>query len=496
MGIFDGYQFGDSPQGGLIDRLFAQLGVQNQYQPSQGFAPNPMDAQAAIPQQQNAPIAVGDYMMPRIGGGFPGYPAHDPATGATVQPNQPSPLDNAQWPYGPNGAPSQANAMQPRPSMLLDSVPHGRMAVRQAMQQPMAPQQPQQPMQQQNALPAAVQPYAQPQGGFGGAARGFVANAQNGPLGMLMGGIGGAMGMQDPAQEQANRTAAATYRELVPILGEHKATLAILNPTLGQKMVETALAGKQYTFATTPDGTVIRQDAHAGTAEPVYQAGLKPTFGVIGEEDGKKTYGWTDPSKRTVTPYKAEGADDEDRKTVNGPDGKPIPIPPGVDRKTFVNEVSRANAKAAAGELTEAQAKSTIYASKMELAEKNLKGLDDQYTSTLGAGGYMRGTEYVPGGNTLQSQNYQKYKQARDNYITALLRQESGAAIGTSEFNRYEKELFPQPGDGPDVVKQKREARRIATEGMKKGAGPGYKTPNFDGGGGAGDTKADPLGIR
>ncbi len=192
-----------------------------------------------------------------------------------------------------------------------------------------------------------------------------------------------------------------------------------------------------------------------------------------------------------MTPYQALG--DDEGGTVTGPDGKKIPIPPGVDRKTFVNEVSRANAKAAAGELTEAQAKSTIYASKMELAEKNLKGLDDQYTSTFGAGGYMRGTEYIPGGNTLQSESYQKYKQARDNFITALLRQESGAAIGTSEFNRYERELFPQPGDSAAVVAQKRDARRVAIDGMKKGAGPGYKSPSLAS---EDAPKADPLGIR
>lgn len=70
------------------------------------------------------------------------------------------------------------------------------------------------------------------------------------------------------------------------------------------------------------------------------------------------------------------------------------------------------------------------------------------------------------------------------------MRDESGAAIGTDEFNRYEKELFPQPGDGAAVIKQKREARRIAIEGMKKAAGPGYKSPAVA------TEVADPLGIR
>ena len=86
MGIFDGYGFGDTPQGGLIERIIAQLGTQGQYQPSQGFGSSPMDANAAMPAQQNAPIAVGDYMMPRIGGGF-------------QQNVQPAPQGNPNYPY-------------------------------------------------------------------------------------------------------------------------------------------------------------------------------------------------------------------------------------------------------------------------------------------------------------------------------------------------------------------------------------------------------------
>ena len=66
MGLFDSYGFGDTEQGGLIDRLMAQLGVQGGYQPSQGFAPNPMDANAQM-QPQAQPIPVGDYQMPRMG---------------------------------------------------------------------------------------------------------------------------------------------------------------------------------------------------------------------------------------------------------------------------------------------------------------------------------------------------------------------------------------------------------------------------------------------
>ena len=443
MGLFDGYDYGPqgySDGGNLIGRLLSQLQTQGQYQPGAGFGASPMDASAAMPaQQQNAPIAVGDYQMPRVGSGFP--------------------QGNPNYPYS---TPQEGVSRPPAQAM--------------AQMQPQAgPQAP--------PLPSILQP----SGGNGVGDRlsaglnSFAGNLHSGVIGSILSGVNGLVtGQRNDPRGQQQEMLRSQYQSLIPILGEAKARLAVLNPEIGKAMVAQALSGKQYAFTTSPDGTVIRTDAHAGTAEPVYQGGLKPTFGVVGESDGTKTYGWTDPSKRTVTPYQAPGGGKDD-KGVMGPDGKLIPYPEGVDRKTFRNEISKINADAAGGKKTEVQAKSEKFGNQMELAEKNIKGLEGEYTSTLGAGGFFRGTEYVPGGNALQSSSYQKFRQARDSYLTALLRDESGAAIGSQEFNRREKELFPQPGDSESVIKQKRELRTVAIEGMKKAAGPGYKSPDFAG---------------
>jgi hypothetical protein len=200
-----------------------------------------------------------------------------------------------------------------------------------------------------------------------------------------------------------------------------------------------------------------------------------PEFGVIGKDEfGNEQYGWRDPRDKSTTPVRPTAATPAGPITVTGPDGKQIPVPPGQDPKKFREHVTTATADAAVGKKTEVQAKDEKFANKMELAERNIgTGLEGEGTK-----GGERTAESIPlVGNYLHTENYQKYKQARDNFITALLRDESGAAIGTAEFNRYERELFPQPGDGPGVIEQKREARRIAIEGMKKGAGPGYKSP-------------------
>jgi hypothetical protein len=444
MGLFDGYYDSGTYQGGgsLIDRLVQQLTPQSQYQPSAGFAPSPMDANASAPAPaavpQASPIGVGDYQMPRVGAasGFTLPPPHDPMTGQTIAPATAAPV----------------------------------------------------------AQPAFLQPQHSP-GGFGGVMRGAMANAQGGILGMLGGAVAGGMGMgQGTEQDQRTRSLKAQYDALVPILGEQKAQLAVINPEIGKTMVAQALAGKQYAFTTLPDGTVLRQDPHAGTVAPVYSSGSKPTFGVVGEEDGKKVYGFIDPGKRAVTPYQTPGSGDEERGTVTGPDGKHIAIPAGVDRKTFVNDVSKASADAATGKKTEVQAKAEIFANKMESAESILKDVQNEGASALNRA--ADGSDWVPGsataGRYIQSDKYQKYKQASSNFITALLRQESGAAISKDEFTRYEKEYMPMPGDGKAVIRQKAEARRVAIEGMKKGAGPGYKSPTV----GSDGAVADPLGIR
>src|SRR5262249_39391618 len=96
----------------------------------------------------------------------------------------------------------------------------------------------------------------------------------------------------------------------------------------------------EFGFQTLPDGTIIRTDPRSGTVQQIYQAATKPTFGVVGETaDGGKQYGFIDPTKRSVQPYNAP--DNDTPRTVMGPNGQPIAIPPGVDPKTFRNEVSK-----------------------------------------------------------------------------------------------------------------------------------------------------------
>lgn len=156
--------------------------------------------------------------------------------------------------------------------------------------------------------------------------------------------------------------------------------------------------------------------------------------------------------------------------TVTGPDGQPITIPPGVDRKKFIDTVTADTAHGMSGKFTETQGKANQFAGRMEHAESTLGKLDNQGASIKGAA-----LNVIPGGNYLQSKEYQNYRQAQQEFITALLRRESGAAIAQHEFDNYGKQFFPQPGDGPEVINQKRQARWNALNSMKSEAGPAYK---------------------
>ena len=66
----------------------------------------------------------------------------------------------------------------------------------------------------------------------------------------------------------------------------------------------------------------------------------------------------------------------------------------------------------------------------------------------------------------------QQVEQARRNFISAVLRKESGAAIGVNEYANEERKYFPQIGDTQKTIEQKQEARRLAIKALEAQAGP------------------------
>ena len=59
----------------------------------------------------------------------------------------------------------------------------------------------------------------------------------------------------------------------------------------------------------------------------------------------------------------------------------------------------------------------------------------------------------------------------QDEFIAASLRQDSGAVIPPEEMAKQRRIYFPMPGDGPDVIEAKKQARMRAIAGLRTSAG-------------------------
>lgn len=79
---------------------------------------------------------------------------------------------------------------------------------------------------------------------------------------------------------------------------------------------------------------------------------------------------------------------------------------------------------------------------------------------------------------TFQSTEMQQYMQAASNFINAKLRRESGAVISPTEFTEARSQYLPQPGDKPEVLKQKKANRDLVFSSLRKAAGNAYESVN------------------
>lgn len=70
--------------------------------------------------------------------------------------------------------------------------------------------------------------------------------------------------------------------------------------------------------------------------------------------------------------------------------------------------------------------------------------------------------------NAFQGENRQMLDQAKRDFMSAVLRRESGAAIAESEYVNADKQYFPQIGDSSKVIEQKARNRQLAIDGIMK----------------------------
>lgn len=149
---------------------------------------------------------------------------------------------------------------------------------------------------------------------------------------------------------------------------------------------------------------------------------------------------------------------------ITGEDGKPVLVQ--QDKQGNIRPVQGYTPKQGASKpLTEGQSKALLFGSRMQEANAILDALEAKGTTTSIPGaraGFGVGSAI----SAMQPAELQQLDQAKRDFINAVLRRESGAVIADSEFNNGDKQYFPQVGDSPAVIAQKKKNREVATRGI------------------------------
>jgi hypothetical protein len=188
-----------------------------------------------------------------------------------------------------------------------------------------------------------------------------------------------------------------------------------------QATVGATLAGQRSTAAT----------AAAGRAQ------AERHFG-ISQDNAKGQIVQTDNGPVLVNTRTGTG------RIVSGPDGQALP---GVSKP-----------------LNDSQSKALLFGTRMQEANKALGQLASEGTDTS----IMGSQAPLVGGviNAASSGNRQMLNQAKLDFMTAVLRRESGAAISSGEYQNADRQYFPQVGDSEKVKAQKARNRELAIQGV------------------------------
>jgi hypothetical protein len=167
----------------------------------------------------------------------------------------------------------------------------------------------------------------------------------------------------------------------------------------------------------------------------------------------------------------------------------------GLEKQKLGMEFQKLQNELGGAKLTETQGNATGFGLRAKEANQIVTGLENKgitipgKTATIASGvagmtpfvgeKYSEATkslfnvlpEFAGGLSPEQQQN----AQARKNFVSAVLRKESGAAISPQEYANEERKYFPQLGDSAAVIKQKQESRESAIRALEVQAGPGAR---------------------
>lgn len=225
-------------------------------------------------------------------------------------------------------------------------------------------------------------------------------------------------------------------------------------------------------------GDVQGANAVANFGQQDWERGFRTTEAGRAQTNADRSFGLQQQTANTAQIVTAEDANGNKTPIRVDREGRATAIQvPGVTGGAASNPY-------AYGKQNENQSKDSGYANRMFRAEGVLRdpkvegAAVDMWQNTLGK---------LPGvaANYATSPDYQKFDQAKRDFVNAVLRRESGAAISQSEFDNATKQYFPQPGDSKERIAEKRRNRQDAIAGVAGGGGQNYRPPfTFDQAGG------------
>lgn len=160
----------------------------------------------------------------------------------------------------------------------------------------------------------------------------------------------------------------------------------------------------------------------------------------------------------------SRGGQMSEATTAGGIRGQMAPVATPEGPVPGIQAVKAAEQAGTPKQMTEKQAAAVLFLGRAVPSHELVNGIDakimtDPAQKVAGA---------VPVvGNYLTSDETKKFNNAKLNFITAVLRPESGATIQPTEYSDAERLYFPVPGDPPAIIKQKQLAREQEIAGLK-----------------------------
>ena len=294
-----------------------------------------------------------------------------------------------------------------------------------------------------------------------------------------------ALELLDRSPEEALKTAAAQSGLMLIGLKDPK-FLEEINSAIGAETPEQTDAFKtldararagglepgtpQYEQFILNNGKAPAQGFRAATPAEAAQFGAKSgQFGPDGKfypQEALQGAGFRQATPEEAAAYNAAAGQ-------FGPDGRFYPVnpPSGFNLTTnpdgtFSLTQGAAGGAAGGGDLNESQSKGVTYATRargalndFETVANSLASRSDQVLEIVPLG---LGREY-------QDPEYQKAQQAGTEFLQAILRKDTGAAITQEENDQYGRVYLPQLGDSQAVLDQKKKARKRAVVALEAG---------------------------